>query len=101
MLALGANAYICKSEIDLHELGKTIRSLVSVARKRANNALKSPCRTAMLAQPPLGLNASSKTTPVQFLYSPRMGPIVLKPFVSMDCPFCREIAITLVHGGAT
>jgi DNA-binding response OmpR family regulator len=28
-LALGATAYLCKADIDLHELGKILRSLVS------------------------------------------------------------------------
>lgn len=35
VLALGANAYVCKSELDLHELGKTLRSFVSVDSKKS------------------------------------------------------------------
>jgi CheY-like chemotaxis protein len=34
-LALGANAYICKSEIDLHELGKILRNFVSAGSEKS------------------------------------------------------------------
>jgi DNA-binding response OmpR family regulator len=34
-LALGANAYVCKSETDLNELGKTLRSLASAPPENA------------------------------------------------------------------
>ncbi|MGZ4828244.1 MAG: response regulator [Candidatus Angelobacter sp.] len=34
-LALGANAYVCKAEIGLHELGKTLRSFVSLGSKKS------------------------------------------------------------------
>jgi DNA-binding response OmpR family regulator len=33
-LALGATAYVCKADIDLHELGKTLRSFVSARPKK-------------------------------------------------------------------
>jgi DNA-binding response OmpR family regulator len=50
VLALGAKAYVCKSEIDLQELGKTLRSFVSAdSEKEPIMPLQPPCRTARLS----------------------------------------------------
>lgn len=35
VLALGANAYVCKSEIGLHELGKALRSFVLLGSQKS------------------------------------------------------------------
>lgn len=35
VLALGANASVCKAEIGLHELGKTLRSFVSLGSQKS------------------------------------------------------------------